>query len=225
METFIAYQDVAYLKEGLKPETGQNTQGGVRFNKSMDEHSFGANLTVFQTDIDNYIADEYQRDTQTYLIYNLGDVEIKGFEASAFYGFESFGSKLSYSKSDTKNKDTGGPVAGGNGRSIDMGDSISLTLDYQSDSLETIFGWNSMFVLEEDNVFDGQPKKDNYDVHNLYAQWVPSNIDGLSVTFGIDNVFDELYTSHASRSGTARGITLDDYEPGRNYKLSAAYQF
>ncbi len=60
-----------------------------------------------------------------------------------------------------------------------------------------------MFVLEEDNVFDGQPKKDSYDVHNLYAQWVPSDIDGLSVTFGIDNVFDELYTSHASRSGTA----------------------
>ncbi|MFN1534831.1 TonB-dependent siderophore receptor [Vibrio jasicida] len=225
METFIAYQDVAYLQDGLKPETGLNTQGGVRFNKAVDEHTFGANLTVFQTDIDDYIAEAYQGATQTYLIYNEGDVEIKGFEASAFYGYESFGSKLSYSKSDTKNKDTGGPVAGGNGRSIDMGDSIALTLDYQSDSLETIFGWNSMFVLEEDNVFDGQPKKDSYDVHNLYAQWVPSNVDGLSVTFGIDNVFDELYTSHASRSGTARGITLDDYEPGRNYKLSAAYQF
>ncbi len=225
METFIAYQDVAYLQDGLKPETGLNTQGGVRFNKTVNEHTFGANLTVFQTDIDDYIVEAYQGATQTYLIYNEGDVEIKGFEASAFYGYESFGSKLSYSKSDTKNKDTGGPVAGGNGRSIDMGDSIALTLDYQSDSLETIFGWNSMFVLEEDNVFDGQPKKGSYDVHNLYAQWVPSDVDGLSVTFGIDNVFDELYTSHASRSGTARGITLDDYEPGRNYKLSAAYQF
>lgn len=82
-----------------------------------------------------------------------------------------------------------------------------------------------MFVKDEDNVFDGQPIKEGYDVHNLYAQWVPSNVDGLSVTFGVDNVFDEQYTSHASRSGTARGFTLDDYEPGRNYKLSAAYQF
>ncbi|MCZ8489758.1 hypothetical protein O9992_30075 [Vibrio lentus] len=27
---------------------------------------------------------------------------------------------------------------------------------------------------------------------------------------------------HASRSGTAEAFTLDDYEPGRNYKLSAA---
>ncbi|AYO07539.1 TPA: TonB-dependent siderophore receptor [Vibrio parahaemolyticus] len=225
METFIAYQDVAYLDEGMKAETGQNTQGGLRFNKTLDKHFFGANVTVFQTNIDDYIADKYQDATQTYLIYNIGDVEIKGFEASASYGYDKFNSKISYSQSDTKNKNTGGPVAGGNGRSIDMGDSIALTLDYQSDSLETIFGWTSMFVLEEDNVFDGQPAKDSYDVHNLYAQWVPSNVDGLSVTFGIDNIFDEVYTSHASRSGTVRGFTLDDYEPGRNFKLSAAYQF
>lgn len=106
-----------------------------------------------------------------------------------------------------------------------MGDSIALTLDYQADSLETIFGWTSILVKDETNVADGAPIKEGYDVHNLYAQWVPNSVEGLSVTFGIDNVFDELYTSHASRSGTARGFVLDDYEPGRNYKLSAAYQF
>ncbi|SBS67216.1 TonB-dependent siderophore receptor [Vibrio atlanticus] len=225
MESFIAYQDVAYLANDLKAETGQNTQGGVRFDKRLDNHFIGANLTVFQTNIDDYIAEKYQRASKSYLIYNLGDVEIKGFEASLSYGYEMFNSKLSYALSETKNKDTGGAVAGGNGRSIDMGDSITLTLDYQSEALETIFGWNSMFVKDEDNVFDAQPIKEGYDVHNLFAQWVPSNLDGLSVTFGIDNVFDEQYTSHASRSGTARGFTLDDYEPGRNYKLSAAYQF
>ncbi|WP_321273939.1 TonB-dependent siderophore receptor [uncultured Vibrio sp.] len=225
METFVAYQDVAFLEDGLNPETGLNTQGGVRFAKRLDKHFFGANVTLFKTQIDDYIAEQYQSASQTYLIYNLGDVEIEGFEASASYGYDKFNSKLSYSQSDTEDKTNGGPVAGGNGRSIDMGDSIALTLDYQSEELETVFGWNSMFILEEDNVFDGQTVKDSYDVHNLYAQWVPSDIDGLSVTFGIDNVFDELYTSHASRSGTARGFTLDDYEPGRNFKLSAAYQF
>ncbi|MGF1908552.1 TonB-dependent siderophore receptor [Vibrio kasasachensis] len=225
LETFIAYQDVTFVEEGLQPETGQNTQGGVRFDKQVNEHSFGANLTLFQTDIDDYIADKSQGTPTTYLIYNLGDVEIKGFEASASYGYQNFNSKLSYAKSDTKNSLNGDPVAGGNGRSIDMGDSIALAFDYQSDTLESIFGWTSIFVREEDNVFAGKPVKDSYNVHNLYAQWIPSNIDGLSVTFGIDNVFDELYTSHASRSGVARGITLDDYDPGRSYKLSAAYKF
>ncbi|NMV11897.1 TonB-dependent receptor, partial [Vibrio parahaemolyticus] len=70
METFIAYQDVAFLEDGLKPETGLNTQGGVRFDKTFDKHFFGANITVFQTEIDDYIADQYQNATQTYLIYN-----------------------------------------------------------------------------------------------------------------------------------------------------------
>lgn len=77
METFIAYQDAAFLADDIKAETGQNTQGGVRFDKRLDNHFIGANLTVFQTNIDDYIAEEYQPANQSYLIYNLGDVEIK----------------------------------------------------------------------------------------------------------------------------------------------------
>ncbi|CSB15589.1 enterobactin receptor VctA [Vibrio cholerae] len=38
-------------------------------------------------------------------------------------------------------------------------------------------------------------------------------------------MFDELYVSHASRVGLAKSFVADDYEPGRSYKLSAAYQF
>ena len=47
LETFIAYQKVSFLDEGLRAETGQNTQGGIRFDKQVRAHSFGANLTVF----------------------------------------------------------------------------------------------------------------------------------------------------------------------------------
>jgi len=111
------------------------------------------------------------------------------------------------------------------GSSADMGDSIALTLGYQADSIDTLFGWTSIVVLDEDNVVAGSDKKEGYDVHNLYAQWTPYSVPNLVLTFGVDNVFDELYTSHASRLGVARGFTLDDKEPGRSYKLSAAYQF
>ncbi|MEF1231250.1 TonB-dependent receptor, partial [Vibrio fortis] len=56
LESFIAYQDVAYLADDIKAETGLNTQGGVRFNKYIEDHFLGANVTVFQTDIDDYIV-------------------------------------------------------------------------------------------------------------------------------------------------------------------------
>ncbi|MEJ2763811.1 TonB-dependent siderophore receptor [Photobacterium sp. MCCC 1A19761] len=225
-ETYVKYQDVTFLADDIKAETGLNTQGGVRYGKNIGEHRVGANVTVFKTGIDDYIMTSYQKASKTYLVSNAGDVEITGFEASASYGLGMFNSKLSYAKSDTEYKDTGKPVLHENGRSMDVGDSIALTLDYQSESLETIFGLTSIVVLDEDNVLADQPEKEGYDVHNIYAQWVPSKVEGLSVTFGIDNLFDETYTSHASRSGVARGtINLNDYEPGRNFKLSAAYQF
>ncbi|MGF1754929.1 TonB-dependent siderophore receptor [Vibrio makurazakiensis] len=225
LETYIRYQDVAYMDDDIKAETGQNSQIGVRFDKQIDSHYLGATFTTFRTSIDDYITEAYQRTSDSYRIYNLGDVETQGFELSATYGYEMFHSKVSYSRSDNEDKTNGGPIIAGNGNSSDIGDSIAVTLDYQAESIDTLFGWTSIVVLEEDNVEESADPKEAYNVHNLYAQWIPSNVEDLSVTFGIDNVFDELYVSHASRSGLAKTAVTDDYEPGRNYKLSLAYQF
>lgn len=228
LESFVKYQEVAILDDDIKAETGLNTQGGVRFNKQIQEHHVSANLTLFKTEIDDYIIAAYNGATGGYRIFNHGDMEIKGFELSTSYGYENFTSKLSYSRSDNRDKTNGGPVLntlGRSARSTDVGDSIALTLDYQADSIDTIFGWTSIVVLEEDNVLEGAPVKEAYNVHNLYAQWIPSGVEDLSITFGIDNVFDAEYASHASKTGVVGDIKADDYEPGRNFKLSAAYQF
>jgi len=224
LETFIQYQDVTYLDDDIKAETGLNSEVGVRYSEFFGEHSVSASATVFQTNIDDYIAETYQGDG-SYLVENIGDAEIKGFELSTSYGYDAFFTKLSYSRSDSDNTTTGGPLLDSNGRSMDIGDSISLSLDYELSSFNLLVGWTSNFVLEEDNVEDDSAVKEAYNTHDLYAQWTPSSIEGLQLTFGIDNVTDELYTSHASRTGSAAGYTLDDYEPGRNFKLSAAYQF
>ncbi len=224
LETFVKYQDVTTLDDNVKPQTGINTQGGFKFHYQAGKHFVGSNFTVFKTQLDDYLVQEYQASTGGYLITNDGDAEITGFEASVNYGYDMFNSKLSYSKSDNKNKTNDTPILF-NGRSSDMGDSIALNLDYLAVDIDTLFGWTSQWVLDEDNVLDGEPIKDGYDVHNIYAQWVPNYIDGLTITVGIDNLFNEEYASHASRTGYARGIDLTDYEPGRNYKISAAYQF
>ncbi|WP_435237695.1 TonB-dependent siderophore receptor [Psychromonas sp. PT13] len=223
LETFIKYQDVTYLDEDIKAETGLNSQIGARFSQYFGAHIISASATVFKTDINDYIAETW--DTDGYLIENIGDAEIKGFEISTSYGYNAFLSKLSYSRSESNNTTTDTALLDGNGRSMDVGDSIALTLDYQADSINTIFGWTSTIVLEEDNVEADSDVKEAYNTHDLYAQWTSSSIDGLQITFGIDNITNELYVSHASRTGSAKGYVLDDYEPGRNYKLSASYQF
>ncbi|WP_413766710.1 TonB-dependent receptor domain-containing protein, partial [Vibrio vulnificus] len=91
-------QHSTYLTNDLKAETGQNTQGGVKYRQAFGEHSVAANVTVFDTQIDDYIAESYQGATRSYLVYNLGDVEIKGFEAAVTYGYDAINAKLSYAK-------------------------------------------------------------------------------------------------------------------------------
>ncbi|PTC03284.1 TonB-dependent siderophore receptor [Vibrio mediterranei] len=225
LETFIRYQDVAYLSDDIKPETGYNAQGGLKFNRHISEHFIGGNLTLFNTRIDDYIVAEGSGRPYVYNIYNKGDAQYRGFELSGTYSYQAFRSKASYSKSDNKDLTNGGPVVNAAGRSADIGDSIAVTLEYDIFAVDTLIGWTSIVVLDETNVQDGAPIKQGYNVHNFYAQWVPNQTPELSVTFGIDNIFNEQYVSHASRSGTARGFTLDDYEPGRNIKISAAYEF
>ncbi|EPP24613.1 TonB-dependent siderophore receptor [Vibrio fluvialis] len=226
LETFVMYQQTSYLADDIKAETGLNTQGGVRFDKRFDDHFVAANLTVFRTEIDDYIMQTWDSAVDGYRFENTGDVVIKGFEVSATYAYQAFSSRLSYSRSDTEDKSTGGPMLDANGRSADMGDSIALNLGYHADSIDTLFGWTSIVVLDETNVEENSDKKEGYDTHNLYAQWMPYAVPDLTVTFGIDNIFDELYVSHASRTGAnARAGAMDDYEPGRSFKISASYQF
>ncbi len=225
LETFVRYQDVTVLSPDIKAETGINYQGGVKFDKTVNSHTVGLNLTVFKTQIDDYISSEWNSESKIETMSNLGDMEIEGVEVSTSYAYEQFSSKLSYAYSETKDVSNGGPMPNSYGTSADMGDSFALTLGYQANTIDTLFGWTSILVLDEDNVMAGDAIKQGYDVHNMYAQWTPHQLSDLVVTFGIDNIFDELYVSHASRLGTARGIVTDDYEPGRSYKLSAAYQF
>ena len=75
-------------------------------------------------------------------------------------------------------------------------------------------------------------EKQSYAIHNVSLRWSPSQVNGLNVRVGIDNVFDEFYASHSSKNGVTGhplagedGLFLMDYEPGRNIKASIAYQF
>jgi hemoglobin/transferrin/lactoferrin receptor protein len=54
-------------------------------------------------------------------------------------------------------------------------------------------------------------------VHDIYASWTsrPGRLRELSVTLGVDNVFDEFYRPHLSELPT----------PGRNVKLGFTAQF
>ena len=200
----------------LKPETGLNREVGIRFRQQQlagfDEVNLG--LTAFHTSINDRIT--WSRSGGSW--FNQDKVELKGFEASARVEKGSFSALASYSKTDTEDKLTGNPIAD------QSGDSVSLTVDYTFPQQVTL-AWESQWITEE-----GHYDKPAYNVHSISARWAPKSVKGLELTAGIENIFDEYYVSHVSRIGESNHprfghLVLDDSEPGRNIKLTAAYSF
>lgn len=150
------------------------------------------------------------------LYANSGDYDIDGFESSISLRKDLFNARLSYSKSDSKHLETVEQLR------YEVGDSIALNLGYDMPDYDLNVNWTTLVTLADDSVFSGADiHKAGYQVHNITMQWLPRDISALTVTLGVQNLFDKAYYSHASYSSD----TVQDYETGRNFKLSASYLF
>lgn len=210
----------------IQPETGLNSELSVAYQGGR----WGAGFTGFQTVIDNYFH-EYTP------ARNIGDMTITGFESYVEYAHRNLTALLTLSRAE-------GDLAAfpayseydGAGDLREQGDTLSLNVDYQLPGIDVSLHWDMLAVadLPKGNYLDS-PTVDNakpgFTVHNISARWTPEDlIDGLAITAGVDNLFDEYYTSQSSRSGLTfhpvfQQLYLMDYEPGRNFKASISYQF
>ena len=66
----------------------------------------------------------------------------------------------------------------------------------------------------------GYSPRESYSVSNAYISWTPTQVKGLELTFGVDNIFNKAYKEQSTQYYSAA-----DLDPGRNYKLSASYKF
>ena len=215
----------------LKAETGINYEVGLSYENQyiagMDSVGFSA--TLFQTDIDDYIDNSI---TGKVGIENLGDVQIRGIESSIYMRKDEFTSRLTYAHSDSEytkvNTSANASYVKTEGQALDneVGDSFSLNLGYTVPSVDVTINWTSMVTLDLNKDVDEDTAKAGYDVHDISVQWTPKQVESLTLTAGIDNIFDEQYASHASHyTSVEEDRYTTDYEPGRNIKLSASYEF
>ena len=217
----------------IKPETGDNTEFSIAYEDAvLGADRFLAGVTLFKTEIEDYIYDYAGRSFKD----NIGDMELDGYEAYIGYNVGQFKALLTFSEADS-DLDASADYATLDGARIDrqQGDTISLSLDYHIDALNIDLHWD---VLNVDDVSTGldldgatlDNAKEGFTVHNISARWQPEQVEGLSITLGVDNLTDEFYASQSSRTGTSfhplfGSLYLVDYEPGRNYKLTVSYQF
>lgn len=204
----------------LKAETGINKEVGFKYHNknTLGANNIGFSFKVFDTRIDDYIVTTWPTSTSAE-ISNGGTLDIQGFEASFVYDIGALSSLVTYSHSNSKFRETGLSTQ------REPGDSLSINLDYAF-MKNLSLSWDSLFVMKEERKYiAAQQTKEAYDVHDIAVKWKPSAVKGLTLIAGVDNIFDETYVSHASENRLLSGVSLSDYEPGRNVKLSFSYEF
>lgn len=214
----------------LVPETGRNTQIGLAYETDVGPVDLDFGVVAFHTNIDNFILEARAPGATDGSVQdiNVGTLTITGGEANLRATFNRGWISASYSKADydADNLDFG-PFVLTTADAVyawrEVGDTIGLDMHYAFEDIGLELSWNSQFVRRK--VTFNDEVKPAYDIHNLYARWSePFNVSGLALTFGVDNLLNETYAPHASRTGTrtidAGVLVFDDVAPGRNIKFT-----
>ena len=242
--------DKTYVNNNLKAEEGSNAEVGI-VTTLRDLTVAGDALQLsgkyFETDIENYIefvrsggtrpglncesgapfqtynkADDGNRCQGT--VNSTEDFKIKGIELAADYKMDNFSMGLSYSRARSKGEDTGYSIPSVTGSSSESGDKYMVNLAY-APTETTDIGWRSTYVASVmPNTGANDIEKPSYDVHDIFMNYSPRQIEGLKATVGVYNLFDEAYANHSSRLDPLKDDSTD-FEKGRNIKASLTYQF
>ncbi len=226
--------------EGIEQETGLNSELSLAYADAiLGADEFSAGITLFNTQLNDYIYDYApiaEADGGGTWKDNIGDMNIRGVEAYLGYDIGQFEALLSYSIADSE-LDADDDYMTLDEARLDrkQGDTFAIGLDYHLANTGLALHWDTQVVssLSAGVDLDGATEnnaKDGFAVHNISAQWRPAAVKGLSLTVGIDNLFDEYYASQSSRTGLSLHprfgeLYLQDYEPGRNMKITAEYTF
>ncbi|MBO1530573.1 TonB-dependent receptor [Psychrobacter sp. F1192] len=229
-----------YVNNDLKPEEGYNSEVGVATTLrglTLADDALQLSAKYFRSNIENY--QQFMRtgsrpgrfgiDCETGEIggdcqgmFNSDeDYKIDGVELAANYSTRDFGMGLSYSRARSEGDKTGNSIPSVSGGSADSGDRYMVNLNYDPNDMVGL-GWRSTYVA---SITDNQGEtKPSYDVHDVYMNYAPRQLDGVTATVGVYNLFDETYASHSSRLDITNDASTD-FEMGRNIKASLTYQF
>lgn len=236
-EVFIGAGLYDVANPDVQAETGSNSQFSIAYQDDiLGAGTFSAGVTLFQTDIKDYIYDYANKTATVTWKDNIGSMQIEGYEAYVGYNLNALKLLLTYSSAESE-LNALPEYAAFDGARLDrqQGDSLSVSADYSFSSINLSLHWDALLVKDVDSGLDIDGAtlanaKDGYVVHNLSAHWQPVAIKDLGLTLGVDNLFDEFYASQSSRTGTSfhprfGKLYLMDYEPGRNAKLTLSYSF
>ncbi|WP_136679422.1 TonB-dependent receptor [Neptunomonas sp. XY-337] len=199
-----------------KAEEAENFEVG--FDYQMDALSFGS--TAYVMSIDNAIS----RISRS-VVGNAGDVKVKGI--SAYLGYRLDNTEFNLGYSHNRPELDGEPLDDGNmGIGTSIGDTLTASLTHEMPALNLELGWSTELVKRLTRLDAERAEKPGYGVHDVYAKWLPTGSEDLSLTLTVKNLFDKQYLNHASYGvSTSSGNIIGLPEPGRDIRLTLATRF
>ena len=143
---------------------------------------------------------------------NVASAELEGVEGEIRYDSDRSYVRASYSSIEGTDLSTG----------ADLGtlspDRIAVELGLKAYEWTALVGLrlqHSSDLTRYDSTGAVAEERDSFAVADLYASWQPDMLPGVRFDAGVDNLFDERFER------VFEGV----YEPGRNYKIAASWQF
>jgi len=152
---------------------------------------------------------------------SFGDITNHGYEFRVGYQKNGFATSLAVSDSS--------PNVSGYAYTDDLGIVVAgrrwiLDTSYNHEDSGVTLGANIEHRESVDEValagpFPAVSGKDSYTLVNAYLNWEVNQIEDLTISLNVDNLFDEQYQDHTIY--TASGFA----SPGREVRLGASYKF
>lgn len=202
----------------LKPEKAENIEFGVAY----ESISWFGSAKAYRSEIQDVIG---VSPSNRNLFDNIGDLDSDGYILEVGHRWKSVMARLSYHYNDAEVDGVEANAYDHNGIANTVRDTLIASMDYQYDP-QWNFGWNARFVKGRDNVESslGEVDQPGFGVHDLYVQWTPSTTEDIRIGLTLRNVLDKNYLDHSSVANY-EGILSGYNEPGRDVRLSVAWQF
>ncbi|UZE97065.1 TonB-dependent receptor domain-containing protein [Alkalimarinus alittae] len=210
----------------LKGETSKNYELGFDYGYQ----NFGLSGGVYSLTIEDAVLTKGYTNADD-------DIETTGFYIKADYAWNNLTAALSFISADTEidSQDAFRYITGSTATS--MGNKVVTDISYDINN-DLLVGWVAEFVQGIDiSVNDAwnDPSypisdfsKAGYGVHDIYARWLPTSSEDITLTLTVKNIFDKQYLDHASSEDLSGSPGYESIagqpEPGRDIRLTAAWR-
>lgn len=211
---------VPWTYNGFAPSSADNFRVGF----DVEHMGFFGAAGLFHTEID--AAQNLQSSNRG----DSADIRSRGVDAKIGYRGDGVFAKASYTYADIEIND------GASGTTIDyLATPVGHIFAFEA-NVEVLdglsLGGDAQVVLENDGP-EGLPAARGtvhqalpaYEVLNLYANYEPEQVPGLSVRAGVTNVFDEAYQTRTSNGAGQGQLITPLNEKGRSFFIGAKYRF